>query len=112
LLLPADWLASKKKRKERDNDTDPAEPPPRLVGCDTLCSDRFPSLCRKKRKVKKGKLQKKEKKKTKEREIGSAATPAKTVSATVRPCVPVCTPPFYFFPSPFCSFIPFFSSHL
>jgi hypothetical protein len=50
-------------KKERKGTTTQIRPniPPRLVACDTLCSDRFPSLCKKKKVKKERKLQKKKK---------------------------------------------------
>jgi hypothetical protein len=67
------WQVKKKRKvqkKERKGTTTQIRPnvPPRLVACDTLCSDRFPSLCRKKER----KLQKEKK--------GSKKTKKDTVS--------------------------------
>jgi hypothetical protein len=82
------------------------------------CPDHFPLFpCKKKESrdttKKRESLQKKEKKKKRtghgrNTQIGSAATPAKTVSAMVRPVHPRVHPSFLFFPSPFAlSFLSF-----
>jgi hypothetical protein len=50
-------------KKERKGTTTQIRPniPPRLVACDTLCSDRFPSMCKKKESKKRKKVTKEKK---------------------------------------------------